>query len=165
MKNLTLLLSLLLAYGLAHGQLAVENFDYGAGTALSGAGAAGDGWAGPWTYVSESTLGTVQAGSITAAGQTGTDGHLAFEYAGGADTRYYRQLAERRTDVAGESEWMSMFISTEIDGDPLLNGSVHFMGFADAGTYGSGGRGGQLMFLGRQFNQADFAAVRISLFR
>ncbi len=161
MKKFTLLLSLALCAGLTYGQAVVETFTYAAGTALPGAGAAGDGWAGPWTFPS-GTAGTISAGTLTAAGRTSTERFLTVDKpAGVAESRYYRQMSTARADVAGTQTWLSFFAQSEFEGPSADNGAVNFLGFARAAQYTAAGAGGQLVFIGRQFNREEVAAVRI----
>ena len=161
MKKLSLLFTAALCFGLAHAQLAVENFDYDAGAELAG-GAGGSGWDGPWVFQNATTsLNTIVAGSLEAAGRTSTSGYLEVDHTGGQNNRYFRRLATPQQDVAGQQVWMSMFMDSDYAGEAASNGTVHFMGFANSADYGSTGPGGQLMFIGRQFNQANIAAVRI----
>ena len=163
MKKISLLFTLALCVGLAHGQVVTETFDYAVGTALKGAGAAGAGWDGPWVFP-KGEDGRIAAGSITAAGRTSATGHFRIDnnQSGSIqESRYYRKLSTPRTDVAGQVAWLSQYQQSIYDGESASNGTVHFMGFANAAAYTANGPGGQLMFFGRQFNNANVAAVRI----
>ena len=164
-RRLTPLLALLACACWVHAQEAVEDFNYPAGTDLATAGAAGNGWAGGWTFVKGGMDGdaVIAAGGLTADGiARTTDGnHLAIAHDGAGGTRYWRQLATPYTDVAGTQAWFSMFMATEIPNDPAMNGSVHFMGYANSAAFGGGGPGGQIGFIGRQFAEENFAFVRI----
>ena len=164
MTRLTPLLALLLGASVALAQV-VEDFNYAPGTDLATAGAAGDGWAGGWTFVKGGTDGdaTIAAGGLDADGiNRATDGnHLAIAHDGTGGTRYWRQLATPYTDVAGTQAWFSMFQATDINGDPAMNGSVHFMGYANSAAFAGNGPGGQIGFIGRQFAEENFAFVRV----
>ena len=165
LRRFTLLTVALAAASTLATAQAVEDFNYPAGTDLATAGAAGNGWAGGWTFVKGGADGdaVIAAGGVTADGiARATDGNrLEINHDGAGGTRYWRQLASPYADAAGTQAWLSMFMSTDIDGDPAANGSVHFMGFANSTAFGNGGPGGQIGFIGRQFAQENFAFVRV----
>ena len=161
----SLLIALALAALGASAQIAVENFDYDPGANLEDLGAAGGGWDGAWNVVrgNGDNDGTIVAGGINAPelAQTTGGNHLRLEHDGMGGTRFWRRLATPRGDVAGQVTYVSFFMGTEFEGDAGPNGSVNFLGLANADAFGASGPGGQIGFVGRQFAQENLGLVRV----
>ncbi|RMG66411.1 MAG: hypothetical protein D6722_15065, partial [Bacteroidetes bacterium] len=132
----------------------VESFDYTDGTLLAGAGAAGDGWAGPWLKTPNSPDIQVVSGGIASTGvpwATGSNRLTVSHVAGNANKRYFRKLSGSWPDAPGAVYYLSFFIDNSWPAGTGDN-RVSYVMLVDSATLGDGGPGGQLAQFGRIFN-------------
>ena len=143
-----------------------DGFDYDASGSIAGNGAAGDGWAGGWTAVSDADTSAIRAGGLlneTLLARTVTNRATVISTV--AQNRFQRELASPLTSADGEF-WFSAHMGLE--GTVAGNvGTISFVDLADGServTFGkrfgnrnvfATGQGAGATNTGRQFQGND----------
>ena len=129
---------------------AAEPFSYAVGDDLIGQDG-GEGWAGPWTLLSESGGGTIVEEGITSM--------PLLQATAGSSVRFSEYLRAVRPLEGtygdnGREFWLGWWADVDAGG----NNVAHLV-LADTATYRAGGPGGQLAQIGKLFGQSTIGVV------